>query len=71
LDFILELGDDYRDLMNFVTYEFLSSEGLSKFFDHFEYREKTEVIWMGFFGRLRGEKPSEQTLNRYRQEPSE
>jgi hypothetical protein len=58
LDLILELGSEYRRLLNEVTYEFLSSEGLSKFLDNFGYCEMTDDIWTSLVRRLRREKPS-------------
>jgi hypothetical protein len=59
LDLILELGSEYRVLLNEVQFEFLSPEGLSKFLEHFDYREITDDIWSSLARRLRGEKPTE------------
>jgi hypothetical protein len=70
LDFILELGEDYRDLLSFVKYEFLSSGRLSTFLDHFDYRNLTDEIWASLGRRLRGEKPTGQASNRYGRAPS-
>jgi hypothetical protein len=59
LDLILELGSEYRRLLNEVKYEFLCSEGLSKFLDSFGYCEMTDDIWTSLARRLRGETPIE------------
>jgi hypothetical protein len=56
---ILDLGCEYRGLLDVVKYEFLSPEGLSKFVDHFSYCEMTDDIWTSLVRRLRDEKPAE------------
>jgi hypothetical protein len=56
---ILELGSEYRRLLDAVKYEFLSPEGLSRFLDNLGYCDLTSDIWTGLVRRLRGEKPAE------------
>jgi hypothetical protein len=56
---ILDLGSEYRCLLDAVKYEFLTREGLSKFLDHFCYSEMTDGIWRSLVRRLRGEKSAE------------
>jgi hypothetical protein len=70
LDFIIELGDEYRDLMGFVKYDFLSAERLRTFLDEFDYRDMSDEIWTSLVRRLRGEMPTGENPNRYRQAPA-
>jgi hypothetical protein len=61
---ILDLGSEYRCLLDAVKYEFLSPEALARFLDNFGYSEITHDIWRSLVRRLRGEKPAE-IPNRY------
>jgi hypothetical protein len=65
LDLILDLGDNYRSLLNAVKYEFVSEEGLSKFLSHFDYCDITDEIWKSLMRRLLGEKSKALSLSRY------
>jgi hypothetical protein len=52
LELILELGDDYRRLLNCVKFEFLTTEVLSRFLGQFDYSDVTGEIWSSLARRL-------------------
>jgi hypothetical protein len=54
LDLILALGRSYYSLLDYVRYEFLSDQGISKFCDEIEYSYVTETIWSSLNQRLKG-----------------
>jgi hypothetical protein len=54
LELILELGPSYYSLLDYVRYEFLSSNGISQFCDHIDCSEITGKIWSQLSLRLKG-----------------
>jgi hypothetical protein len=65
MELILELGEDFRGLLNHVKYEFLSLTGLFTFLDNFNHWEITGDIWASLVRRLRDEKSPSVHLARY------
>jgi hypothetical protein len=54
LQMIIELGSDYSSLLNHLHFEFLSSSGILRFIETYDYHDLTEAIWSGLTLRLKG-----------------
>jgi hypothetical protein len=58
LDFIMELGNDYSDLLGFVRTEYLSVRGLDQLLKSISIAEIDERLWLSLCHRLRLSIPS-------------
>jgi hypothetical protein len=54
LKIIVELGEEYCSLLDYVRYEYLSEEGIFKFVDFIDLNEVNENIWRSLKCRLKG-----------------
>jgi hypothetical protein len=50
---LLELGEDYSEMLNYLEIAFLSDEGISQFVEHFPFSRLTSDIWSKIVIRLK------------------
>jgi hypothetical protein len=62
---LLELGEDYYELWNYLEIAFLSDEGISKFVEHFPFSNLTSDIWSKIMIRLKVTPDEELRHHRY------
>jgi hypothetical protein len=65
LSLILDLGDDFCDLLNYVEIIYLGETGLSLFIDRVEFANLTATIWEKFVTRVKNREPPTFDLHRF------
>jgi hypothetical protein len=65
LEIILELGEEYYSLLDYVRYEFLSEEGICKFVNCIQFNCVNETMWSSLKCRLKGICDSELKTRRH------
>jgi hypothetical protein len=65
LRLILDLGEDYREFVNYVEISNLSESGLIDFIDRIEFANLTPIVWDKVGNRLKGLRSEEVGLGRF------
>jgi hypothetical protein len=70
LRLLLDLGDDFADLLNYVEVSYLSEAGIALFVDRVQFADLTATLWSKVVNRLKGANRPEVASRRFQRSES-